>query len=184
MATSDPPYKFVYPPEWSDRERMHYLLAPFPPNKTLAVNDTKITFWSTLINSSSQELQRPFFTERELQARFKWNQVTSPSCLPSVISAMERAGEVTKMSDIRHSVQRESTGWVLWGMGMIGKPVSWALKNYLSPSTDEEYIVIATVRVSTEHVASPNQTLYDYREHISEAIKHTPDPYKAFIKLL
>lgn len=130
---------------------MHYLLAPFPPNKTLTAQEPKITFWSNLIKTSSQELRRPLFTERELQARFKWNEVTSPSCLSHVISSMERIREVTKMSEIRQAVQQERVGWVSWGVGMIGKPVSWAVKNYLSSgavNVDEEYVVVATVKVS------------------------------------
>ena len=152
----DPPYKFVYPPEWSDRERMHYLLAPVPPGKALTVNDTKITFWSNLVKSSSRELKRPTFTERELRDRFKWNRSTSPSCLSSVIESMERAGEITRMSEIRQSVKQRqqgaggATGWVSWGVGMIARPVNWALKNYLSSGAgvDEEYVVLSTVKVS------------------------------------
>lgn len=147
MAVFDPP-KFSYPPEWEDRERMRYLLAPIPQNKS---QDSKITFWASLIKSSSQELQKPVFTERELQTRFKWNQFTSPSCLSSVISSMERVGEVIKMAEIRQSVQRD-VGWVSWSLGMIKKPVSWALTNYVSSSPsstnlDEEYVVTSAIKV-------------------------------------
>ena len=149
MSAFEPP-KFRYPPEWEDRERMHYLLAPIPPNKSLSSHDSKITFWASLIKSSSQELQRPIFTERELQTRFKWNQFTSPSCLSSVISSMESTGEVVKMAEIRQSVQ-QNVGWVSWGVGMIKKPMSWALRNYLSSSAsanvDEEYVVVSAIKV-------------------------------------
>ena len=150
MAAFDPP-KFKYPPEWEDRERMHYLLAPIPPNKPPTSHGPKITFWASLIKSSSQELQRPVFTERELQARFKWNDFTSPNCLSSVISSMESTGEIIKMSEIRQSVD-QNVGWVSWGVGMIKKPVSWALKSYLSPSAstnniDEEYVVLSAIKV-------------------------------------
>lgn len=149
MSDFEPP-KFRYPPEWEDRERMHYLLAPIPPNKSLSSHDPKITFWASLIKSSSQELQRPIFTEKELQARFKWNQFTSPSCLSSVISSMESAGEVIKMAEIRQSMQ-QNVGWVSWGVGIIKKPVSWALRNYLSSpasaNVDEEYVVVSAIKV-------------------------------------
>ena len=144
--------RFAHPPEWSDRERMHYLLAPIPPNKALTVNDSKITFWSNLIKSSSRELRRPVFTERELLTRLKWNQV-SPSCLSFVIESMERAGEITRVSEIRQSVDQGSSavGWLSWGVGVIRKPVSWAMKNYLPSSTgtnvDEEYVVVSAVKV-------------------------------------
>ena len=149
MAAFNPP-KFRYPPEWGDRERMNYLLAPIPPNKSLSSHDSKITFWASFIKSSSQELKKPVFTERELQARFKWNQFTSPGCLSSVISSMESAGEVIKMTEIRQSVQ-QNVGWVSWGVGMIKKPMSWALKNYLSSpagaNMDEEYVVVSAIKV-------------------------------------
>lgn len=153
MASPGDAPKFVYPPEWSDKQRMNYLLAPITSSKMISPSDPKITFWSTLIKTSSRELQRPMFTEIELQARFKWNkenQITSPSCLSAVICSMESAGEITRMSEIRQSVRRENIGWVSWGVGMISKPVSWALKNYLSSQSnvDEEYVVLATVKVS------------------------------------
>ena len=148
MAAFDPP-KFRFPPEWEDKERMHYLIAPIPPNKSLSSHDPKITFWASLIKSSSQELQKPVFTERELQARFKWNQFTSPSCLSSVIISMENAGEVIKMAKIRQPVQ-QNVGWVSWGVGMI-KNVSWALRNYVSSpasaNVNEEYVVVSAIKV-------------------------------------
>ena len=149
------PAKFAYPPEWSDSERMYYLLAPIPPNKTLPFNHPKITFWSRLITSSSRELRRPVFTEQELQVRFKWDKMSSPSCLSFVIGSMERAGEIMKMTELRQSA--ESVGWVSWGVGIIAMPVSWAMKSYLSStsnSVDEEYVVIATVKVGIADVAS------------------------------
>jgi hypothetical protein len=149
--------KFRYPPEWEDRERMHYLLAPIPPNKSLSSHDPKITFWTSLIKSSSQELQRPIFTEKELQARFKWNQFTTPSCLSSVIISMESAGEIMKMAEIHQSI-RQDVGWVSWGVGMIKKPVGWALRNYLSSpasaDADEEYVVVSAIKVCGMYIVS------------------------------
>lgn len=70
-----------------------------------------------------------------------------------MISSMEIVGEVTKMSEIQQFVQQENVGWVSWGVGMIRKPVSWAVKNYLSSgavNVDEEYVVVATVKVTSD----------------------------------
>ena len=54
------------------------------------------------------------------------------------------------MSDIQQCVSQQGVGWVSWGVGLMAKPVSWALKNYLtsSPGVDEKYVVLATVKVN------------------------------------
>ena len=58
--TQNPPdggcKRLNYPAEWSDAERMHFLMAPFPPGSDLTPNNSKVKFWRSLILSSSKEL--------------------------------------------------------------------------------------------------------------------------------
>lgn len=60
-----------YPPDWEDEERMHFLLAPFPPSSVrgLSLRDHKVHFWSSLIHSVSHQLRKPVFTGREIAER-------------------------------------------------------------------------------------------------------------------
>ena len=68
---------FVYPSEWSDEDRMHFLLSPFPIGSNLPPsNDQKVKFWSSLILESGRDMKKPCFTEKELAERFKWKGIT------------------------------------------------------------------------------------------------------------
>ena len=147
ISVVDSQASFTRPPEWSDEERMSFLLAPFPLNKNPSPSDSKIIFWSSLIISSSRELKKPLFTERELLSRLKWKQSTSPSCLAVVIKSMEKAETITKLSAFSQAAASGGS-WLSWGLGVAVKPVSWALKNYLPSSQyDGEYIINTLIKV-------------------------------------
>ena len=147
MATENsgaPNISFTRPSEWIDNDRMHYLLAPFPISTSPSLQDPKISFWSSLILSSCKELKKPYFTEEELMARFKWNQSISPSCLGTVIEVMEKSGLTMKKEDFSHN----SSGWLFWGVKMAVKPVGWVLKNYLpSGKYTGPYVITSHVKV-------------------------------------
>ena len=138
---------FTRPPEWTDEDRMHYLLAPFSLSTSPSPQDPKLSFWYSLIISSSKELKKPYFTEEELKTRFKWNGSLSPSCLGPVIESMEMSGVVTKQGDFTKSSGDAS--WLLWGLKMvIAKPVSWALSSYLPGGRyTGSYILTSQVKV-------------------------------------
>ena len=149
------PPLFTHPPEWRDEDRVYFLLAPFPLNTTLSPQDPKITFWSSLILSSSKEINKPSFTEKELQARFKWNQTLVPNCLGAVIQSMERCGTVVKMAEFVQA--SEKVGWLAWGVKVVSKPVGWALSGYLpSGKYNGEYVLSALIKVCNVR-ASHNQ---------------------------
>lgn len=134
-----------YPAEWSDAERMHFLMAPFPPGSDLTPNNSKVKFWRSLILSSSKELKRPVFTEEELVERLKWRGMTA-SCLPDVIQVMEKGGDVTKLTEFAGNLD---VGWVSWGVGMASKPVLWALRRYLpAKKYTREYVVTSVLKVN------------------------------------
>ena len=137
---------FTLPPEWSDEERMHYLLAPLPPHRTApSHSDPKIKFWSSLILGSSRELKKPFFTAEELVGRLNWKGI-SPSCLPAVMEVMERKGDVMKMPE--YEAASQNAGWVAWGVGMVVKPVSWVWRSYFPKKNYQgTYIITAIVKV-------------------------------------
>ena len=140
------PTNITYPSEWSDRERMSYLLAPFPPSSgTLNLKDPKFTFWSSLILSSSRELHCGVATESDLMERFRWEGTTCPACLSLVLEGMERKGDVTKLEEFFGSGQGS---WLSWGASMMKKSISWALRSYLPGSKYEgAYVVGCVVKV-------------------------------------
>ncbi len=149
MAESNsviPKVSFTRPPEWTDKDRMHYFLAPFPLGASPSPQDSKLSFWWSLILSSCKELKKPYFTEEELLARFKWKQEISPSCLGTVIEVMEKSGVTMKEIDFSdHGIQ---AGWLVWGLKMAAKPVGWALKNYLpSGKYTGSYVITSHVKV-------------------------------------
>lgn len=158
-----PKVSFTRPPEWEDEDRMHYLLAPFPLSAFPSPQDPKLSFWSSLILSSCKELKKPYFTEEELVARFKWNQNVSPSCLGSVVEIMEKSGVTMKEADFSQS----SGGWFLWGLKMAAKPVGWALKSYLpSGKYTGSYVITSLVKVRLSimlPVRNVSVTIFVYR---------------------
>ena len=147
-ARSSQQASFLRPPEWTDKDRMHFLLAPFSQGSSPSHQDPKLTFWTSLILSSSEELNKPYFTEEELKTRFKWNQTLSPCCLETVIETMERCGVVTKEREFVGGSGQ--VGWLLWGLKAVAKPVSWAFNSYF-PSNNKysgRYIIAAQVKVN------------------------------------
>ena len=128
------PFAVKYPQEWANRDRMNYLLAPFPSSvETLAQNNSKFLFWSSFILSSSGELHTPIISEADLQERFKWNGHTTPRCLDKVLVEMERVGQVVKVDEYCSEYCRQDS-WISWGVGMLKKPLSWAVGSYISGS--------------------------------------------------
>jgi len=128
------PFAIQYPQEWADKDRMNFLLAPFPSSvERLAHNNSKFLFWSSFILSSSKELQTPVVSEADLQERFKWNGHMTPKCLDVVLAEMDRAGQVVKVSEFCSEYNKES--WFSWGVGMLKKPVTWSVGSYFSGSS-------------------------------------------------
>ena len=130
---------FSRPPEWSDEDRMYYLMAPFPPNTRLSRSDSKVAFWWSFIKTSSKELRRWVFTERDLINRFKYKG-SEPKCLKAVLECLEKAGEARNLSSYREG------GWVNWGIKVLTSPMLWAWKRYVS-AKEEEFILVDVVKV-------------------------------------
>ena len=141
------PCEFTRPREWSDEERMYYLLSPFPPSTVIpSLADSKASFWRAIIISSSKELKKLVFSERELCERFRWRG-TAPKCLRAVIDCMECSGEVRKLS----SYETVNSGWLRWGLLMVTRPISWAWRWYwgTSQTVEEKYVLVAVVKVGS-----------------------------------
>ena len=136
--------KFQCPSEWKDEDRMYFLLAPFPLIDEPSISDSKVTFWRTLIVSSSRDLGECVFTKRQLCERLKWHDM-EPKCLNEVIKVMENMGDIRKVSNYENN-----TGWIGWGVSVVSSPLKWAWRNYVSPpvnSDDEEYVIVSYVKV-------------------------------------
>ena len=137
---------FTVPAEWSDEERMLYLLSPFPPDWIPTKSDPKCTFWSSLVLQSCRELNTPLFTQAELAERLRWRELR-PKCLPRVLQSMEKSGQLWRESQLE--VLESKVGWVKWGVGVAIKPVTWAWRSYFSPEAEYSghYIVVPMVKV-------------------------------------
>ena len=134
------PVNISYPQEWSDRDRMNFLLSPFPPStQNISQDNSKFCFWSSLVLSSSRELCSLVVSEKVLQERFKWNDQHYPMCLGLVLEEMEGIGHLVKLTDFYNTDQ---SSWMWWSVGMLKKPVSWAVKSYLPVTKYKgEYII-------------------------------------------
>ena len=154
------PQRVTYPSEWCDSDRMSFLLAPFPPSdKPLSLDDSKLSFWSSFILSSSKELRKAVFCVGDLRERFQWKGQTSPSCLPVVLESMEKTGHITKLSDFYNAQQ----DWLTWGANIVKKPISWALSTYLpAPKYEGEYIIGNMVKVRNDLIGKDTYNVIIY----------------------
>ena len=154
---------FTRPPEWSDEERMYFLLAPFPSSVKPTLSDaTKVAFWRSLIITSSKELQQLVFSERQLTERFRWRG-SEPKCLRAVIECLECSGETRKLSS--YVGDGGSVGWWRWGVQVVTKPFSWAWRWYWGSKvrgserqdvSEEQYVLVTAIKVSfTQPDSSP-----------------------------
>ena len=145
---------FVRPPEWTEEERMYYLLAPFPPGSSTSITNPKLAFWRSLILSSSRDLGKVTFTQKELEERFRWRG-SEPRCLSVTLECMERCREVRRLSIYSSGGSR---GWMEWGAQALSAPVTWAWTRYVSGHTGEQknerYIITELVKVWVEVIFS------------------------------
>lgn len=137
--------EIIYPPEWSDKDRMSYLLAPFPPKDgPLCLDDPKLSFWSSFVLSSSKELRKIVVSVRDLQERFRWNGQTSPGCISEVLGSMEKTGQITKLADFYTAEQ----SWLSWGANMVK---TWALP-YFQDKYEGQYVINCVAKVNTHNL--------------------------------
>lgn len=136
---------FTFPKEWKDDERMGYLIAPFPPNRTLSEKDDKLCFWKKLILSSSKQLDKPHFTLAELKLRFTWKGL-SPTCLPKVVEQMETAHVIKKVEDWSCT---PVSGWSDWAKQLTVQSMSYMWQQVVGKAEDDhvEYIIPEQIKV-------------------------------------
>ena len=102
----------------------------------------------------------------------RWKGI-APGCLGPVLEAMEHSGEVRKMSE--WSLEGGGGGWVSWGIGMLGQPLSWAWNNYVSPKKEVtksytgDYILLAPVKVSMDIVCTRRDNYNSLASDICQA---------------
>lgn len=137
---------FTLPDEWSDEERMHYLLSPFPPGRVPGRSDPKCAFWSSLVSRSCRELNAPLFTEAEVTERLKWRGLRA-RCMPHVLRSMEESGQLQRQSEME--ALGSKVGWVRWGVGVATKPLTWAWRSYLVGEAEYKgrYVLVPMIKV-------------------------------------
>lgn len=141
---------FTLPDEWSDEERMHYLLSPFPPDWVPSGSDPKCAFWSLLVMRSCRELGTPLFTEAEVTDRLRWRGLRA-RCMPHVLQSMERSGQLQKRSELE--ALGSKVGWLRWGADVAAKPLTWAWRSYFSgeeAAYKGHYVLVPMIKVNVK----------------------------------
>ena len=125
VATEHECRGWTRPEEWSNDDRMYFLMSPYPPGKVPSSEDAKFKFWSRLIHSSSCELCKITFSLNDVYERFERNSLR-PKCLREVVQLMERQGSVVQLERYEQRVREQSDGLVSWSVGVLARPLSWA----------------------------------------------------------
>ena len=140
------------PTEWSDTERMHYLMAPFPPDKTsVPEEDSKFVFWSNIIIKSTTQLNRISFSISELEDRFVWNSLR-PKSLHPVLSTMERKGSIVRVDSYIKQIEQKN-GLMSWSLSLVSQSLSWTWR-YVTGSHQSskpyqgKYVMVDRLQVS------------------------------------
>ena len=63
----------VYPTDWEDEDRMHYLVSPLPSSSALSLSleEQKVQFWSSLVRRVCRASRLPVFSGREMAERYR-----------------------------------------------------------------------------------------------------------------
>lgn len=143
MSVSD---NFTVPEEWQNDERMGYLLAPFPPNRSPLENDDKLCFWSKLILSSSKQLNKTTFTLPELQRRFTRRNV-SPTCLVEVVDHMHRTGVIERVE--KWSAPTSEASWRGWAQQVTANSFWYLWESVMGKADNDtvEFIILDQIKV-------------------------------------
>ena len=140
------------PEEWSNDDRMHFLMSPYPPGKFPSLEDPKFKFWSRLIHSSSCEMRKITFSLSDVNERFERNSLR-PKCLREVVQLMERQGLVVQLERYEQKLREQTDGLVSWSAGLLARPLSWAWR-YMTdasgsvPPIHGRFIIVDRLQVS------------------------------------
>ncbi|XP_069698491.1 charged multivesicular body protein 7 [Periplaneta americana] len=108
---------------WNDDLRMDYLFSYFrPPTVNPLDYESKMKFWSSVIEAWCLHYTKPMFTLATLKKAFQRNGI-APCCLPGVVFNMHKDGDLVLHSDF---VQIPQQSWTAWTVDLlVKKPVVW-----------------------------------------------------------
>lgn len=119
---------------WSDDERMNFLFSAFPPKQSDNPHhwDTKMNFWTNLIEEMAANIPHTFITWENLFSKLCRNG-KQPLGLPLVLKTLLDGGELIPLTQYMQDVRSDET-WVSWGVKWcVRKPVSWMADKVMSP---------------------------------------------------
>ena len=132
------------PPDWLDEERMNFLSAPLPSQRTDKPSqwDTQTKFWSDLIVSSCSDCCQVSILGRHVEERFTRSGRT-PACLAGVVEDACKQGVLRSAKSWEKNDCSES--WLEWGVNLASswltgspeRPESWLEVTYVIPKLVE-----------------------------------------------
>eukprot|EP00117_Sycon_ciliatum_P037566 scpid63502/ scgid28078/ Charged multivesicular body protein 7; Chromatin-modifying protein 7 len=134
------------PPDWLDEERMNFLSAPLPSQRTDKPSqwDTQTKFWSDLIVSSCSDCCQVSILGRHVEERFTRSGRT-PACLAGVVEDACKQGVLRSAKSWEKNDCSES--WLEWGVNLASswltgspeRPESWLEVTYVIPKLVEQF---------------------------------------------
>ncbi|KAJ9579748.1 hypothetical protein L9F63_004585, partial [Diploptera punctata] len=117
--------KSKMPSCWDDDMRINYLFSFIRPATVNPLDaETKIKFWSALIEDWCVHHKHPLITTEELMGIFQRGD-RLPACLPAVMENMYRNGDLVTKSNFTYiSSPQTWTGWTV--DLLVKKPAVWA----------------------------------------------------------
>lgn len=110
---------------WDDDMKMNYLFSFIRPATVNPMDsETKMKFWSGLLEEWCLHHKRPAFTIGELMKTFQ-RDGSIPACLPAVIENMYRNGDLVTKSNFIYASPNKT--WTSWTVDLlVKKPAVWA----------------------------------------------------------
>uniref|UniRef100_A0A914WT14 Charged multivesicular body protein 7 n=1 Tax=Plectus sambesii TaxID=2011161 RepID=A0A914WT14_9BILA len=133
-----------FPEVWKDDDRMAGLMSMF---KLRNVNphdwETKMTFWSDMIDRSCRQLGDPVISLGALKSRFRRDD-RIPAGLNTVLEHLIKTREILPVEECLKGTE----GWLSWGVNsLLTRPVSWLFgASQADAVTTDQFVHVETVK--------------------------------------
>ncbi|PSN54778.1 hypothetical protein C0J52_01998 [Blattella germanica] len=152
--------KSKLPECWTDDMRMNYLYSSIRPATVNPLDcESKMKFWSALLQDWCIHHSRPVFTLDDVKKAFLRNGRT-PACLPSVLENMLKNGDLVAKSNYINDLSQQT--WTAWTVDMLVKrPASWAftkIKDTINKTplltSDTALVYVAACKIVSNNLIS------------------------------
>ncbi|BET01771.1 Charged multivesicular body protein [Nesidiocoris tenuis] len=141
---------------WTNDQRMNCLFSPFRPKESNPIDyQSKLNFWSNLLDSWCSECGRATFTINGIRSAFRRKNVY-PSCLETVVNELLKSGDVMRKDNFIAIDPEQS--WSSWAVKSIIKtPAVWSfnkLKEALFEidSSQIEYVNLKRIKTASSEI--------------------------------